>query len=160
VAAFIGSPAMNLVDATVGEGTLAFAGNTIPVPAAHLPEPGRRVILGVRPDDLTLAEDGAPAKMAVPVEIVEELGAESNVIFSLDAPPVTADAVTAAQDASSDDEARLLMDDQRSMWTARLNGRRHTTAGTTVDLALDTGHLHFFDPDTGATLTPRALATV
>ncbi len=159
VAAFIGSPAMNLVDATIGEGSLSFAGTTLTVPAEHLPEPGRRVILGVRPDDLTIAEDGAPAKISVPVEIVEELGAESNVIFSLDAPPVTADAVTAAQDASSDDEARLLMDDQRSMWTARLNGRRHTAAGTTVEMALDTSHLHFFDPETGATLTPRALAT-
>jgi multiple sugar transport system ATP-binding protein len=160
VAAFIGSPAMNLVDATVGEGTLTFAGTTVPVPPEHLPEPGRRVILGVRPDDLTLAEDGARAKITVPVEIVEELGAESNVIFSLDAPPVTTEHVTAAQDAASDDEARLLMDDQRSMWTARLNGRRHTTAGTTVDMALDTGHMHFFDPDTGATLTPNAVATV
>jgi multiple sugar transport system ATP-binding protein len=160
VAAFIGSPAMNLVEATIGDGTLEFAGMRLTVPSEHLPEAGRRVILGVRPDDIKLAEDAVPAsaRMSVPVEIVEELGAESMVIFGIDAPPVAAEAVTAAQDADDEEGARLLMDDRRSMWTARVPGRVRPQAGTTVDLVIDTAHVHFFDPDTGAAIGPRALA--
>jgi multiple sugar transport system ATP-binding protein len=97
--------------------------------------------------------------MSVPVEIVEELGAESMVIFAIDAPPVAAEAVTAAQDADDDEGARLLMDDRRSMWTARVPGRQRPQAGTTTELTIDTAHSHFFDPETGAAIGPRALAT-
>src|ERR671914_1933974 len=74
VAAFIGSPAMNLVEATVERGEARFGSCRIPLPAgASLPE---RVILGLRPHDLAL---GGPGAVRLPgrVELVEELGTET-----------------------------------------------------------------------------------
>ncbi len=158
VAAFIGSPAMNLVEATINDGNVTFGGQTITIPREHLPEPGRQVILGIRPDDFTIADGASVSRLSADVVIVEELGAESHVLFRIDAPPVQTEHVTAAQDTDTEDEARLLMDDERSMFTARLQGRQHSAAGTRIELAIDTEHMHFFDPDTGLALEPRALA--
>src|SRR5256714_11662172 len=49
VAAFIGSPSMNLVDAELSDGAVVFGGHRIPVPEAKLPDL-RRAILGIRPE--------------------------------------------------------------------------------------------------------------
>ena len=103
-----------------------------------------------------LAAGNDAARIVAPVEIVEELGADSIVIFKVDAPPVVADAVTAAQDAATDDEARLLMDDNRALWTARLTGRDYVPIGSTVELAVDVRHLHFFEPETGQAIETRS----
>src|SRR5439155_6059486 len=80
VAAFIGSPSMNLVEAEVGEGAIHFAGFSLPLAAlgadaARLP---RRVILGIRPEHFAVVDGGpAPAwSIEGEVTVEENLGAE------------------------------------------------------------------------------------
>jgi multiple sugar transport system ATP-binding protein len=150
VAAFIGSPSMNLVEADVVGDRLRFAEHELPLP------PGRRfrqrrVIVGIRPTDLQDgdAADRALPRLRVPVEVVEDLGAESHVIFAIDAPRVLADAVQAAQATAEPEEGVLLADDRRSLFTALLDGYRLIAVGSEIELAIDPQRLHFFDPPTG-----------
>ena len=153
VAAFIGSPSMNLVEATVADGQVGFAGFTLPL--TDHPNPPRnveRVILGIRPDDLMLASQ-APGRptIAARIELLEQLGGESLLVFPIDAPLVTADAVMAARDMPQEEE-RLLMDNKQATFIARISGRDRPAPGQQVDLAVDVVHLHFFDPATGDSL--------
>ncbi len=86
VAGFIGSPAMNFATVTVVDGdgrlTARNAGLEIEMPPAHAARlkghVGRRLTLGVRPEDLRVASDADPAGLTFPtkVEVVEQLGSE------------------------------------------------------------------------------------
>ena len=150
VAAFIGSPSMNLVEADVVDGSVRFAGYELPLRASLEPA---RVILGIRPTDF---KDGASAEPSLPrmrvhATIVEDLGSESHVIFTIDAPRVVAEAVRAAEDLAEPGES-LLADDMRAVFTARLDGQRFVAQGAEVELALDPHRLYFFDPATGDVL--------
>jgi hypothetical protein len=60
--------------------------------------------------------------------------------------------VQAARDAEGADEGVLLADDQRSEFTARIDGRQSVEPGTTVELAVDHRALHAFDVDSGLAL--------
>jgi multiple sugar transport system ATP-binding protein len=149
VAAFMGSPSMNLVEAEVADGTLSFGGHRLPLPP-DVSLPASRVILGIRPTDFRHGRDAEPSqpRMRVRATIVEELGAESHVLFPIDAPRVTADAVRAAADRSEDEG--LLADDERTLFTARIDGYDPVAPGSELELAVDTTRLHFFDPETGS----------
>jgi multiple sugar transport system ATP-binding protein len=150
VAAFIGSPSMNLVEADVVGDRLRFAEHELPLPPGRRLRQ-RRVIVGIRPTDLQDgdAADRALPRLRVPVEVVEDLGAESHVIFAIDAPRVLADAVQAAQATAEPEEGVLLADDRRSLFTALLDGYRLIAVGSEIELAIDPQRLHFFDPPTG-----------
>ena len=159
VAAFIGSPAMNLVEATVDGGALRFADIELPLPGGSpLAGAARQVILGIRPTDF---EHGSTADRELPrirvrPDVVEELGSESHVIFTVDAPVVAADALRAAADAHTDDEGKLLFaGEERTRFTARIDGKKPVAAGQELDLAVDYTFLHCFDPDTGDALQTR-----
>src|SRR5690242_7927983 len=80
VAAFIGSPAMNLVEARVGDGMVEFAGFRIPAPEAPAVA---RAIVGIRPESFEDAELGSPTLPTIDVtaQVVEDLGADAHVIF-------------------------------------------------------------------------------
>jgi multiple sugar transport system ATP-binding protein len=164
VAAFIGSPSMNLVDAELEGNEVHFAGFALALPDSS-PAAGRsgRVILGVRPTDF---EHGVTAEAELPrlhvrPDVVEDLGSESHVIFTIDSPRVSAEAVRAATEASSDDEGKLFADD-RAVFTACVDSRRPVSPGVEVELAVDHRRFHFFDPSTGEALdaaaTPRLVA--
>ena len=161
VAAFIGSPAMNLVPARVDGGVARFAEHEIPLPSgSRLLNAGREVILGVRPT--AFAFDGPRAepdwpRIDVAVELVEELGDEIQLTFQVDAPPVEAEAVRAAADTDDADEGRLLLDDRRTRFIASLGGHRAVRPGERVRLALDARDLHFFDPASGEALARDAV---
>ena len=97
VAGFMGSPPMNLFEATVGEGarSLRVGTQTLELPASvqtSLPEltryGGREVVLGVRPEELTAIgdADGSGMSLVGNVELVEALGSEQLVHFTTDAP--------------------------------------------------------------------------
>ena len=76
VATFIGSPSMNIIDAKVVEGGADFGGSVLPIERDVLAKAdGDRVLVGVRPEDLHLAESGPEMK----VTLVEELGADTFV---------------------------------------------------------------------------------
>ncbi|MGB2712450.1 MAG: ABC transporter ATP-binding protein [Conexibacter sp.] len=156
VAGFIGSPSMNLVEAEIEDGWACFADQRVRLPS-DVPLPGRRVILGFRPTDLGLAPMDAPADdatLTVRADVVENLGADSVVVFAVDAPSVVAGASSAAVDRQ---DSRLLAEDgRRALLAARLPGRQPIAAGELVRLRLDGRHLHFFDPETGMTLERKS----
>jgi multiple sugar transport system ATP-binding protein len=155
VAAFIGSPSMNLVDAQVADGRVSFAGFSIPLPpSSPLAETRRSAILGIRPTDFMHSGEAAAdfPRMKIRTDVIEDLGGVSNLIFPIDAKRVTTDATRAAVEAGSDDEVTLLADDQRARFCASIQGRHVVSIGEDVELAVDHRHFHFFDPETGATI--------
>jgi multiple sugar transport system ATP-binding protein len=163
VAAFIGSPSMNLVEADVDGSSVRFAGFDLPLPAdSPAARAGRRLILGIRPTDFehAAAADAGLPRIHVRPEVVEDLGTETHVIFTIEAPEVQADAVLAAADAQTEDEGKLFADDTRAVFTAQLDGRRAVSVGQELELAVDHRHLYFFDPKTGLTLGASERAPV
>ena len=93
VAAFMGSPSMNLIEARVEGDRICFAGLSLPLPAARdlRAYEGQAIVIGIRPSDFfdaALSRDESRPTIEVKVDVVEELGSEKNLIFTLDAPPV------------------------------------------------------------------------
>jgi multiple sugar transport system ATP-binding protein len=158
VAAFMGSPAMNLVEADVAPDGLRFGGHRLPLPPhAALPGDSARVIVGMRPSDLVPAgpdADPAGARLRVVAEVVERLGSERRVIFGVDAPRVVTDAVTAASDEPADG-ATLLADEGRSLFTAVLDGRAPVDTDDELELTVAPERMYLFDPATGRALHGR-----
>jgi multiple sugar transport system ATP-binding protein len=151
VAAFIGSPSMNLVEAVVDGDSVEFAGYRLPLAPDRRPAREGTVILGLRPE---IFEDALHADPELPtidvsVSVVEELGAEVHVFFHVDAPRVEAEDVRAAADTR--DEAQLLADGG-ALFTARVDARTKARVGQTLRIAVDPQGIHFFDPETGLTL--------
>jgi multiple sugar transport system ATP-binding protein len=156
VAAFIGSPSMNLVEATVSDVMVEFAGFRLPLAAEPRPSRGGRVILGIRPEsfeDATFAEPTLP-RLDVQVSVLEELGSDAHVIFPIDAPRVSAEDLDAAADEPMEG---LIADDLRSLFNARVDTRTSAATGRLLTLAVDPAQFHFFDPETGTTLRADAV---
>ncbi|MFG2001384.1 ABC transporter ATP-binding protein [Spirillospora sp. NPDC048911] len=175
VAGFIGSPAMNFVEAELSRGDggaqVAFAGYTLPVPDALLADKpgldgyfGKKIILGIRPSDFEDAAHAKPdwAPLAARSSVTEELGSEINVIFTIDAPPVehkdTADLAEDAAEGEADMAIPLI--ENKALWTARVNARSHVRPGQDIELAVDTRRLHFFDPASGLAIGHEAAASI
>jgi multiple sugar transport system ATP-binding protein len=158
VAAFIGSPSMNLVDATLEDGHAAFAGFRIPL---RDPEtaPNGTVVLGIRPQSFEDAAFADPSLPTIDVEamVVEDLGSESHVLFAIDAPPVDVEAVRAAA-SDEGEEAILIADDRRAHFTAVVAEASKARAGAKVRLAVDSRRFQYFDPQSGENMTREALA--
>jgi multiple sugar transport system ATP-binding protein len=157
VAAFIGSPSMNLVEAEVAGRTVRFAGFELPLAGTASPRDGH-VILGIRPTDFSHAATADPAlpRMTVRPEVIEDLGAETHVLFPIDAPRVVAEAVRAAAEDVAEEEGALFADDQRALFTARIDAMDAVLPGAAIELAVDTRRLHFFEPTSGAALAGGA----
>jgi multiple sugar transport system ATP-binding protein len=106
--------------------------------------------MGVRPNDLldpSEANNSYP-KIKATVQVVEKLGAETHVLFPIDAPRVNVDSVRAA----SDEDVSELISEDRAVFTASLGGRRQVAVGDQIELALDPDRLYLFDPASGAGL--------
>jgi multiple sugar transport system ATP-binding protein len=84
--------------------------------------------------------------------VLEELGSDTHVIFPIDAPRVEAEELRAAADHEED----ALLADERSLFNARVASRTEARVGEPLRLAVEPASLYFFDPDTGASLTPGA----
>ena len=162
VAGFIGSPPMNLYEATlardasgplllIGQQALALDGNELkrrPLLDGYF---GRQVVVGIRPEDLSVAaaDDGASV-LQVDVELVEGLGCEILVRFSVDAgaPPSPAgDAPELLDGLPVCEEIRT-----RSTGTAKLPPYVVVRQGDRLALRADVSRLHFFDPASGRSL--------
>ena len=149
VAAFIGSPAMNLVEAEIARDELRFGGYAIPVSDRGAPPDGH-VIAGIRPEafeDAAFADPSLP-QIEVQVEVVEELGADAHVIFAVDAPRVE---VSEVREAAGDEDATLVPV-EGSLFTARVAPGTNARPGSRLRLAVDPGRFHYFEPDTGLRL--------
>ncbi|MEO5576142.1 MAG: sn-glycerol-3-phosphate ABC transporter ATP-binding protein UgpC [Gaiellaceae bacterium] len=165
VGGFIGSPAMNLVEATLergsdgltavaGEQRIALGDETVSTRPALKEFDGRPVILGIRPEDLEDAELAAdtPADRVIDGEVAltEALGSEVMVHFSVEAPPAITDEVRELQqDAGADGAAAPAEQEGRTIMVGRFGARSHARKGEQIRVAVDTRALHFFDPETG-----------
>jgi multiple sugar transport system ATP-binding protein len=131
VAGFIGAPAMNFIDVTVGEGMKVGASGldlTVSEPAGHALERyrGRKVVLGMRPEHLVLGEGAAGRFFEADVEVVEQLGSEILL------------------------EARLA---GARITIARVPAEASVANGDRVRVSVPPGRLHFFDPETEESIT-------
>jgi multiple sugar transport system ATP-binding protein len=150
VAAFIGTPSMNLVEAEIAGDEAVFGQYRVPLDASRRPAraDGRRVILGIRPEsfeDATAARPGAPEIEVTPV-VVEELGSDAHVFFPVEAPKIVAETAQQTEDAS------LFVEDQ-ALFSARVDPRASARVGERLRLAVDPSRFHFFDRETGESLT-------
>jgi len=153
VAAFIGSPSMNLVTARIAGGKATFAGVSVAVPdGTKLASAERQVILGVRPTAFSAGQANGWPSLTVTPAVVEDLGDERFVIFNLDAPKVDTEATRAAYSSRTADDALLAADEERARFTVRLPADAPVTVGEPLTVSLDPRRLYFFDPDSGAAL--------
>ncbi len=154
VAAFIGSPSMNLYEATIiesGEGhAVEFGAHTLalddslmskrPALRGHI---GTPVVVGIRPEDMEDASvaTGHPAdqQLDVTIAIREALGAETLMHFGLEATMV---------DSGDPDALDELGDDDESRCTARFSAATRARPGDQLKVNVTTASLHFFDKTT------------
>jgi multiple sugar transport system ATP-binding protein len=160
VGAFIGSPAMNLYEATFdvsesGGVAVDIGGQTLGLPADVLSKrpglrgyEGRHVVVGIRPEDLS--EDGGgpesnEGRLKAEVLLVEALGSESLVHFELGVAIFEVEGARSAVEDQSDEAPHLAA----IGGTARFGPRTAVEVGTTIWLRVATERLHFFDPTDG-----------
>jgi multiple sugar transport system ATP-binding protein len=145
VAGFIGSPAMNFATAKLVRDNgpaVIVADHRLPVPeTVFQARPGLSGYVG------RLAEAGW-ARLTVTADVVEELGSEIHVIFAVDTPPVQHASISDAT-AGPDDDTAITLNLGKSLWTARVAARSRIKPGQKLELAVDTGSLHYFDPESG-----------
>jgi multiple sugar transport system ATP-binding protein len=160
VAEFIGSPAMNLigVDLALSNGNVVakFGDRTLEVnERVLLKRPGlvafegKRIILGVRPEDLEDAafsgEVPADRLLSAQVDIREDMGSEVYIHFGIAGKAVRGEDVRAAVG----DEAAEVAEAKGNVWVARVDRDTKVQEEGKVELVVDTTRLHFFDPETG-----------
>ncbi|MBV8768219.1 MAG: sn-glycerol-3-phosphate ABC transporter ATP-binding protein UgpC [Hyphomicrobiales bacterium] len=149
VAAFIGSPAMNLYEAEVGPGatSLRLGSQTLELSEAVtamrpglLSYSGRQVVAGLRPEHLSAADGRDGPQLAGDVDLVEALGSELLVHFRIDAKRAQSEA------AQADEDVALAASGEG---VARADPRTPVQAGARLRFTVDTERLHFFDKDSG-----------
>jgi len=153
VAAFIGSPAMNLYEASMTEGARSFrlGSQHIELPAsvqaAHpglAAYAGQKVVVGLRPEHLPAAVNGVTGPtLAGDVDLVEALGSELVVHFTIDARRVRAEGT-----ASADEEAVT----ESGEGVARVDPGAKVKVGERAMFAIKTDGMQFFDPDSGSAI--------
>ena len=163
VASFIGSPPMNLYEGAVSGSAdglvLSLGSQRLALPAdLGRSRPGlvageaRKVVVGIRPEDLTVAGDGSEDRettLAAHVELVEVLGNESLVHFSTDARTVRDRGGAWTADPTVTHASGDIAGASAAEGVARVDPRVPVAAGERVALAVDVRRLHFFDAETG-----------
>ena len=154
VAAFIGSPAMNLVDATIEGDCISLGGFRVPLDRDRRPAAASNghVVVGIRPEafeDAAFVRDDRP-QLEARVEVLEELGSDAYVFFGLDAESVVVE--DALSDEAEDETSLLAAERDRTLFTARVDARTQAEVGETLRLAVDPSRLYFFAPETGESL--------
>jgi multiple sugar transport system ATP-binding protein len=161
VAAFIGSPAMNLYDATispsgaevrVGPQVLSLPAQLLASRPALAAYRDRRVILGIRPESLSdagLLPAPAGSTLRADVELTEALGNEIQLHFTIEAQRARSRETEVAIEATElSGGPSTSAGTSRAEGVARVSPHSTLKAGAHATLAVDTESLHFFDPDT------------
>jgi len=162
VAGFIGSPSMNFAPGRVegenGEVAVVFGKDRLVLDPKLLADraglaayKGKEVVIGIRPEAFELAsilpaDTIAGRTLSIDIDLVEQLGSEAFVHFTMPFAPVS----TAALDELVDDEggdSSAAADTTK--FTARINPDAAPSNGETTTLAVDTRKMHFFDKTTG-----------
>ncbi len=154
VAAFIGSPSMNLFEGVMhasGDiGTVTIGSHILALPRACFEKQprladydGKPVIIGIRPEDYedaSLASDVPEGqRLSAKVSLIEALGSEIMVHFRIDAPTVDSGDPDAIEEKTGADVANAV---------GRFNPRSRVRMGETIEIAVSTENMHFFDPET------------
>jgi multiple sugar transport system ATP-binding protein len=163
VAGFIGSPGMNMVTATFevdddGAAAVVFGPHRLDVPAGVLHRrpalrgyAGRRVAVGIRPEDMEDAEVAGAAPgttLGSVADLVEAMGADVMVHFPVDAEPVrTEDRETLARESGGVGEPA-----RGTVLVGRFSPRTRVFEGQPMTVRVDVEGLHFFDLDTGRSI--------
>ena len=166
VGGFIGSPAMNMLDAvvnqsngdltaTIGTQTVSLGQETIDQRPGLKAYAGQKVIIGIRPEDLEDAavEGGAPADRVLTgrLELREALGSEIMAHFAIKAAHAESDEMRElAEDAGTEDTPQIGVQENEAVVVGRFSPRSRLQPGDEVKAVVDTRALHFFDPATGA----------
>jgi multiple sugar transport system ATP-binding protein len=153
VAAFIGSPSMNLYDATLGEGarSVKIGSQEVDLPeSVVLARPalrayaGKKLVVGLRPEHLPAeSDDSTGPKLVGEVELVEALGSEQVVHFTIDAHRVL------AEGAVDKDEAAAV---KHGEGVARVAAKTPVKPGDKLTFAVNIEDMNFFDEATGASI--------
>ena len=166
VGGFIGSPAMNMVEATVerrnggftalvGRHELALGERVVSMRPALESYVGRTVVLGIRPEsleDAALAPEVSPDRQLKGVVVLREpLGSEIVAHFDVDArPAVTEDIRELARDVGQEAGVPSLGEGpEKTTMVGRFGPRSRVHNGDVVNVAVDTGSVHLFDAETG-----------
>jgi multiple sugar transport system ATP-binding protein len=166
VGGFIGSPAMNMLDATVersngdlrariGKQAISLGAETLQSRPALQGYVDKDVIIGIRPEDLEDAalESGAPADRILRgrMELREALGSEIMAHFAIEAAHAETDEMRElAQDAGAPEGAPSIgVGENEAVVVGRFGARSRLKEGEEVAAVVDTRALHFFDPRTG-----------
>jgi multiple sugar transport system ATP-binding protein len=165
VGGFIGSPAMNLLEATLersngglavalGSQKLVLDDKSLAARPALKDYGGRTVVVGIRPEqleDAEIARESPPdRRLRGEVELREALGSELMVHFKVDAPPaLTEDVKELAADAGTTAEELGGGDTNQTVVVGRFSADSKIQEGTTAEVAVDTRTIHFFDTETG-----------
>src|SRR5215217_2967447 len=143
---------MNLVEARIDDDTITFGQFSVTLDPARRPAAGvKDVVLGIRPEsfeDSAFARAGLPT-IEVSVAVLEELGADSHVLFRVEAPRITAELLEAQ------DEATLLAE-PTALFSARVDPKTRARVGEPLELTVDPGGFHFFDRDSGKALVAES----
>jgi multiple sugar transport system ATP-binding protein len=166
VGGFIGSPAMNMVEATVerddgsyvaklGSQSLTLGEETAKSRPALEKYAGERVVLGIRPESLEDAslEPDIPADRHIKGVVVlrEPLGSEIVAHFEVDAPPaLTEDVRELARDVGQESTVQAGgEEDGKAVLVGRFGPRSRVKNGDVIDVAVDTNAVHLFDIESG-----------
>jgi multiple sugar transport system ATP-binding protein len=174
VGGFIGSPAMNLVEAAIerrdgklavhiGEHDLTLSDELLAYRPALQEYVGRKVVVGIRPENLEDAalEPDTPEDQRLRGVVVlrEPLGSEIVAHFTVSAPPaLTEDVRELARDVGQETAVRAADAEEagETVMVGRFGPRSRIKNGDVVDVAVETGALHFFDLETGLGIYSKA----
>ncbi len=165
VGGFIGSPAMNMLDATIesngdlhaviGDQRIGLGKETLTARPALTKFGGRRVVIGIRPEDLedeTLALD-VPEERVLQgrLELREALGSEIMAHFAIKGAHAETDETRELADdaGTSQGDTPIGAGNDEAVIVGRFGARSRVKQGDTIRAVVDTRALHFFDPETG-----------
>ena len=167
VGGFIGSPAMNLVEAEIqgqngrlavrlGQHFLGLSDELLAYRSKLQSYVGKRLVVGIRPENLEDArlEPDTPddQKLRGVVVLREPLGSEIVAHFTVDAPPaLTEDVRELARDVGQESAVKTAAaeSENETVMVGRFGPRSRIKDGEAIDVAVETGALHFFDLETG-----------
>ena len=167
VGGFIGSPAMNMVEATIdrqngslvaqiGQRALALVEELTAERPALEGYVGRKVVLGIRPENLEdalFAPEVPPGQQIQGVVVLREpLGSEIVAHFEVDAPPaLTEDVRELARDVGQEGSVQAQVEEGAAKTTVvgRFSPRSRIRSGDVINVAVETGSIHLFDLETG-----------
>jgi multiple sugar transport system ATP-binding protein len=165
VGGFIGSPAMNMLDATIeqsngdwlakiGKQEVSLGAETLEHRPALKAYSGKQVIIGIRPEDLedaALVPDVPPGRtLQGRLELREALGSEVMAHFAIEAAHAESDEMRElAEDVGGGEAPAIGAQENEAIIVGRFGARSRVAEGEAVTAVVDTRALHFFDPATG-----------